>query len=133
MRHGIMSKHPNRSAKTLHQLALSSHLPPSLSSLKTRWFARQWRRSAGSSLDSVASTSLWEEELEREEEGEVEGRQPEEPRPSRSLRFPPPLCLELHPPPLLPAPPAGGRPLEAATSAGMWCRQLTGYLQEILD
>lgn len=28
LRHGMMSKHPNRSAKTLHQLALSSHLPP---------------------------------------------------------------------------------------------------------
>ncbi|KAK5913361.1 hypothetical protein CgunFtcFv8_007899 [Champsocephalus gunnari] len=68
-------------------------------SLRTRWCARPWRRSAVSSRDSAAFTSPWER------------------RPSRSPRSPPPPCPELHPPPPLPAPPAGGRPPEGATSA----------------
>lgn len=96
-------------------ISLCQRLPSS----KTRWFARRWRRSAGNSLDSAAFTSLLEEDLEEEQVEREEVKQWEELKLSRSLRCPRPLCLELHRPPLLPAPPAGGRLLEEATSAGM--------------
>lgn len=104
-------------------LLLHTFLPPSssfasLCSSRTRWFARRWRRSAGSSRDSAASTSPWGEGPGQWAELEVEGRRSEGARPSRSPRCRPPLCPERPPPPRLPAPPAGGRPLEAATSAG---------------
>lgn len=59
-----------RSVDAGHGLILNLHL----CSLRTRWCVRRWRRSAGSSPVSAASTSPWEEEEEglQVELGEVE-------------------------------------------------------------